>query len=378
MGGNLLLELAKLGQCVWLDTLSRTLITSGELSRLTESNSVTGVTTNPSIFQKAINGSDDYDESVKRLIGDNYTDPKELFFHLAIEDVAAAADMLRRTYESSQGRHGFVSIEVSPDLAYDTEATIAEARWLFSTLGRKNIMVKVPATWEGLPAIEQLIADGVNVNVTLLFSVNRYVEVADAFMKGLERRVSQNHAVNDIASVASFFISRVDAFVDGLLEEHIANEKSDSGKAKLRSLMGKAAVANAKIAYRKAEEIMAGERFRRLAEKGARFQRLLWGSTSTKNPAYSDIKYVQELIGPMTVNTMPLDTLNALMNDGEAKVTIRDRLDEAKRLFDDLRSVGIDIEEVASELERQGVKAFSDSYFALLEEIARKRDKFIV
>ncbi len=378
MGANRVLELAKLGQCIWLDTLSRKMIKSGELSRLTGVDGISGVTTNPSIFQKAISGSDDYDESLKKLISDNYTDPKELFFQLAIEDVGAAADTLRQTYESSKGQHGFVSIEVSPDLAYDTEATIAEARWLFSTLGRKNIMVKVPATREGLPAIEQLTADGVNVNVTLLFSVNRYVEVADAFMKGLERRTNQNHAIDDIASVASFFVSRVDTLVDKLLEERIDDEKSDSGKATLRGLMGRAAVANAKIAYRKGEEIMAGERFKRLEEKGARFQRLLWGSTGTKNPAYSDIKYVQELIGPMTVNTVPLNTLSALMDHGEAKVTIRDGLDAAERLFDDLRFVGIDIEEVADELERQGVKAFSDSYFALLDDIALKRDKFIV
>lgn len=378
MGANRVLELAKLGQCIWLDTLSRKMITSGELSRLTGVDGVSGVTTNPSIFQKAISGSDDYDESLRKLISENYTDPKELFFQLAIEDVGAAADTLRRTHESSKGQHGFVSIEVSPDLAYDTEATIAEARWLFSTLGRKNIMVKVPATKEGLPAIEQLTADGVNVNVTLLFSVNRYVEVVDAFMRGLEKRISQNHAVDDIASVASFFVSRVDTLVDKLLEERIVQEESDSGKEKLRNLMGKAAVANAKIAYRKGEEIMAGHRFKRLEEKGARFQRLLWGSTGTKNPAYSDIKYVQELIGPMTVNTVPLNTLNALLDHGEAKVTIRDGLDAAESLFDDLRSVGIDIEDVADELEKQGVKAFSDSYFALLDDIALKRDKFIV
>jgi transaldolase len=376
MGGSPVFELAKLGQCVWLDTLSRKMIDSGELSKITGVDGASGVTTNPSIFQKAISGSEDYDESLKKLIRDNVMEPKELFFQLAFEDVAAAADILRQTYEKSKGKHGFVSIEVAPDLAYDTEATIAEARWIFSTLGRKNIMVKVPATSEGLPAIEQLTADGVNVNVTLLFSVKRYEEVADAFMKGLERRLDQNHAIDDIASVASFFISRVDTLIDSLLEEKIKNAGSDSDRDRYKDLMGKAAVANAKLAYKRGEAIMASDRFKKLEEKGARFQRLLWGSTSTKNPEYSDIKYVQELIGPMTINTLPLETIQAFVDHGEAKVTIKDDIDSVEQLFEELGSVGIDIEDVAEELERQGVKSFADAYFALLDEIEKKRDKF--
>jgi len=378
MGDNAVMGLAKLGQCVWLDTLSRGLIESGELSRLAAVDGISGVTTNPSIFQKAISGSADYDESLKKLIQENYTDPKELFFSLAIEDVGAAADTLRRTYAPSGGQHGFVSIEVSPDLAHDTEATIAEARWLFSTLGRKNIMVKVPATREGLPAIEQLTADGVNVNVTLLFSVKRYEEVVEAYLRGLQQRVSQNHAVNEIASVASFFVSRVDTFVDRLLEELIEGAASEAEKEKLKGLMGRAAVANAKLAYRLGEQIKAGNRFKGLAGQGARPQRLLWGSTGTKNPAYSDIKYVQELIAPETVNTMPLDTVKAFMDHGEPRVTIRDDIDSAEGLLKELRSLGIDIEEVAQRLEEQGVKLFSDAYFALLDEIAKKRDKFLL
>jgi len=375
MGGNPVFKLAELGQCVWLDTLSRKLINSGELLQLAEVDGVSGVTTNPSIFQKAISGSADYDASLKALIANNVMDPKELFFQLAFEDVGAAADTLRPIYEKSKGKYGFVSIEVAPDLAYDTEATITEARWIFSTLGRKNIMVKVPATKEGLPAIEQLTADGVNVNVTLLFSVKRYEEVAEAYMRGLEKRLSQNHAIDDIASVASFFVSRVDTLIDDILEEKI---KSASGgeKSKLQGLVGKAAVANAKLAFKRGEAIMAGERFKGLAEKGANFQRLLWGSTSTKNPAYSDIKYVQELIGPETINTIPTDTIKAFIDHGEPKVTIRDDADSVEPLFEELKSVGIDIEDVASKLEKQGVKSFADAYFELLDEIARKRDKF--
>jgi transaldolase len=377
MAGNTIAELTRLGQDVWIDNLSRELIESGELKRLTNEVGITGVTSNPTIFQKAISGKDDYDESIRRLLGLNVSDPKELFFQLAFEDVGAAADLLRRKYEESRGRHGFVSIEVAPDLAYDTETTISEVRWIFSSLGRKNVMVKVPATKEGLPAIEQLTADGVNVNVTLLFSVKRYEEVVDAYMKGIERRISQNHAVGEIASVASFFVSRVDTLVDKLLDEKIQGASSDAEKKKLGGLRGKAAVANARLAYEKGEEIRNSERFKSLAVRGANWQRLLWGSTSTKDPAYSDIKYVQELIGPDTVNTMPNDTIGAYLDHGDPKVTIKDDGDSAEELFGELRSVGIDIGEVTAELEKEGVKKFADSYFALLDEISKKRDKLV-
>lgn len=377
MAGNTIAELTRLGQDVWIDNLSRELIESGELKRLTNEVGITGVTSNPTIFQKAISGKDDYDESIRRLLGLNVSDPKELFFQLAFDDVGAAADLLRRKYEESRGRHGFVSIEVAPDLAYDTETTISEVRWIFSSLGRKNVMVKVPATKEGLPAIEQLTADGVNVNVTLLFSVKRYEEVVDAYMKGIERRISQNHAVGEIASVASFFVSRVDTLVDKLLDEKMQGVASDAEKKKLAGLRGKAAVANARLAYEKGEEIRNSERFKSLAARGANWQRLLWGSTSTKDPAYSDIKYVQELIGPDTVNTMPEETIKAFLDHGDPKVTIKDDGGSAEALFGELRTVGIDIGEVATELEKEGVKKFADSYFALLDEISKKRDKLV-
>lgn len=378
MAVNTILGLDELGQSVWIDTLSRELIETGELKRLINEVGLSGVTSNPTIFQKAVSGKDDYDESIRRLLGLNLSDPKEMFFQLAFEDIGAAADLLRRKHEESHGRRGYVSIEVSPDLAYDTETTIAEVRWIFSSLGRKNVMVKVPATKEGLPAIEQLTADGVNVNVTLLFSVKRYEEVADAYMKGIERRLSQNHAVGDIASVASFFVSRVDTLADQLLDEKIQNASSEAEKKKLNDLKGKAAVANAKIAYQKGEEIRSSDRFKALAEKGANWQRLLWGSTSTKDPAYSDIKYVQEIIGPDTVNTMPLETIDAYLDHGEPRITINDDMNSAEHLFEELRSVGIDIEDVAAQLEKEGVKKFADSYFELLDEIAKKRDKLTV
>lgn len=378
MAANTILGLDELGQSVWIDTLSRELIETGEIKRLINEVGLSGVTSNPTIFQKAVSGKDDYDESIRRLLGLNLSDPKEMFFQLAFEDIGAAADLLRRKHEESHGRRGYVSIEVSPDLAYDTETTIAEVRWIFSSLGRKNVMVKVPATKEGLPAIEQLTADGVNVNVTLLFSIKRYEEVADAYMKGIERRLSQNHAVSEIASVASFFVSRVDTLADQLLDEKIQNASSEAEKKKLNDLKGKAAVANAKIAYGRGEEIRNSDRFKALAERGANWQRLLWGSTSTKNPAYSDIKYVQEIIGPDTVNTMPLETIDAYLDHGDPRITIKDDLNSAEHLFDELRSVGIDIEDVAAQLEKEGVKKFADSYFELLDEIAKKRDKLTV
>ncbi len=375
--GNPIHGLARLGQCVWLDTLSRQLINSGRLRELSGSGVVSGVTTNPSIFQKAISGSSDYDDSMRRLIREGCTGDKDLFFQLAIEDVGAAADTFRRSYEKSKGRHGFASIEVAPDLAYDTNATIAEARWLFSALGRKNIMIKVPATREGLPAIEQLTADGVNVNATLLFSVRRYEEVAGAFMAGLERRMRNNHAIDEIASVASFFVSRVDTLVDSRLEGLAADAGPGAAADTYARLSGRAAVANARLAYQSGKGIRQSERFRRLEARGARFQRLLWGSTGTKNPSYSDIKYVQELIGPDTINTMPMETIRAYMERGEPEVTIEDDLEGAGKLFDELRAAGIDMEEVARELETDGVRKFADSYFELLSEIGRKKERFL-
>ena len=378
MKKNPLIALKELGQSVWLDTLSRKLINSGELKRLIDEEGLSGITSNPSIFQKAISGSNEYDLSLQRLLEQGARDEKELFLGLAFEDISTSADMLRPTYQVTGGRDGFVSIEVSPDLAYDTGATIAEARRLFSALNRKNVLVKVPGTKQGLPAIEQLTSEGVNVNVTLLFSVERYEEVIEAYFRGLEQRVSKGQPIHEITSVASFFVSRVDTLTDKLLETRLSSATSKAEKDKITSLFGKAAVANAKIAYKKYKNIFSGRRFLTLKEKGGGIQRILWGSTGTKNPKYSDIKYVEELIAPDSINTLPETTLDAFKDHGQAKITISDHLEEAERVFPELKSAGIEINDVTEQLEREGVKLFSDSFFTLLKEIAQKRDSFLL
>ena len=378
MNKNPLMALKELGQSVWLDNLSRKLINSGELKRFIDEDGLSGITSNPTIFQKAISGSTDYDTSLHRMIDQGVKDEKALFFELAIEDVSHAADMLWPVYQSNKGLDGFVSIEVSPNLAYDTEPTISEARRLFSTIGKKNILVKVPATKQGLPAIEQLTSEGVNVNVTLLFSVERYEEVVEAYLRGLERRVSKGQPINEITSVASFFVSRVDTLTDKLLETQLSSATSKAKRDKITSHFGKAAAANAKIAYRKYKNIFSGKRFFTLKTKGGLIQRILWGSSGTKNPKYSDVKYVEELIGPDSINTMTEATIKAFRDHGQAKITISDHLEEVEKLFQELRSVGIEIKDVTEKLENEGVKLFSDSFFALLKEIAQKRDSFLL
>jgi transaldolase len=377
MNKNALIGLKEIGQSVWLDNLSRKLIQSGELKRLIDEDGLSGITSNPTIFQKAISGSTDYDSSLQKMIDKGVKDEKELFLGLAMEDVSEAADLLWPTYQSANGQDGFVSIEVSPDLAYDTDATISEARRLFSTIGKKNILVKVPGTKQGLPAIEQLTSEGVNVNVTLLFSTERYEEVAEAYLKGLERRASKGQPIDEIASVASFFVSRVDTLTDKLLEARPSSATSKAEKDKMANLSGKAAVANAKIAYKKYRSIFSDRRFLTLKAKGGHLQRILWGSTGTKNPKYSDIKYVEELIAPDSINTLPEATIQAFKDHGQAKITINNDLKEVERLFPELKSMGIDIREVTEQLEKEGVQLFSDSFFALLKEIARKRDLFL-
>jgi len=377
MNNNPLIGLRELGQSVWLDNLSRKLINSGELMRLIDEDGLSGITSNPTIFQKAISGSTDYDASLQKMINKGIKDEKELFLGLAIEDVSNGADMLWPVYQSTNGMDGFVSIEVSPDLAYDTDATIAEARRLFSTLNRKNILVKVPATKQGLPAIERLISEGVNINVTLLFSIERYEEVAEAYLSGLEKRKSKGQPLHEIASVASFFVSRVDTLADKLLETRLSSAASKAEKDKIMSLFGKAAVANAKIAYKKYKNIFSGKRFLTLKEKGGCIQRILWGSTGTKNPKYSDIKYVEELIAPDSVNTLPETTLMAFKDHGQAKVTIHNGLEEAEKLPEELKSFGVELDQVTEQLENEGVRSFSDSFFTLLNEITAKRDSFL-
>ena len=378
MNRNPLIGLKELGQSVWLDNLSRKLINSGELKRLIDEDGLSGITSNPTIFQKAISGSPDYDASLRRMLDQGIKDEKELFLGLAFEDISAAADLLWPVYRATHGLDGFVSIEVSPDLAYETEATIGEAKRLFSAIGKRNILVKVPATKQGLPAIEQLIGEGVNVNITLLFSIERYEKVTEAYLKGLEKRVSKGQPIDEIASVASFFVSRVDTLTDKLLGTHLSSGGSKDERDKIAGLLGKAAVANAKIAYKKYKQIFSGSRFLALREKGGRLQRILWGSTGTKNPAYSDIKYVEELIGPDSINTMTEATIKVFRDHGQVRITIGDGFEKAERLFQELKSLGIDIHDVTEQLEREGVELFSDSFFSLLKEIAKKRDSSLL
>lgn len=375
MNGHPVRKLLEIGQSIWLDNLSRNLIKSGELKRFIDEDGITGITSNPTIFQKAISGSMDYDASLKSLMQKEVRDERELFIALAIEDITMAADLLWPVYQKSGGRDGFVSIEVSPDLAYDADRTVAEARRLFSTIGRKNILIKVPATKQGLPAIEQLIREGINVNVTLLFSARRYEEVAEAYLRGLEGRVNQGKSINEVASVASFFVSRVDTLIDKLLQARLSSTLSEAQNPKIKNLLGKAAVANAKIAYNKYREIFTGKRF--LALKGAQWQRILWGSTGTKNPNYSDVKYVDELIGPDSINTIPENTLKAFIDHGKVAVTINDQLEEAEGLSAELKTFGVDINQVTGQLENEGVKLFADSFTSLLKEIAEKRDSIL-
>jgi transaldolase len=375
MKTNPIRKLLKITERIWLDNLSRNLINSGGLQRLIYEEGVTGVTSNPTIFQKAISGSKDYDASLRGFLADGMRDEKELFLGLAIEDVSRAAQLFWPVYLRSGGLDGYISIEVSPDLANDTEKTVAEAKRLFLAIGRKNILIKVPGTREGLPAIEELTGEGVNVNVTLLFSVTRYEEVADAYLRGLEKRTRMGKPIEEVVSVASFFVSRLDTLVDKLLEARLASAASEEERQKIKSLLGRAAVANAKLAYKKYRAIFSGRRFRSLPK--ARIQRILWGSTGTKNPAYSDVKYVDELIGRDSINTLPDSTLKAYLDHGQTRVTIDKGVREAEEIFAQLKELGIDIGRVTEDLEKEGVKLFSDSFFALLKEIAQKRDAFL-
>jgi transaldolase len=374
MDKNPLRELRGMGQCVWLDNLSRDLMVSGILKGMIEEDGIAGVTSNPTIFQKAMSGSSLYDGSLKNMLKGGITDAKELFLGLAIEDIRDAADLLQKVYGKSGCLSGYVSIEVSPDLAYDTSGTIHEARRLLTSVGRKNVLVKVPATKKGLPAIEQLTREGVNVNITLLFSVARSKEVAEAYIRGLEQRIEKGEPVDEMVSVASFFVSRVDTLVDKLLQERLDSASSHEEKEKITRLFGKAAVANSKIAYQEFKKIFSTPRFLSLRKKGANIQSLLWASTSTKDPRYNDVKYVEELIASGTVNTMPEATMKAFKDHGKVRISIEDSLEEADALFRELKSLGIDMEPVTDQLEKEGVKAFSDSYFALLDEIAKRRD----
>ncbi len=363
----------KYGQSVWLDYIRRHLLESGEFSRLMAEDGITGVTSNPSILEKAIAGSTDYDEDLKGFEKRGDHDAAEIYEHLAVADIRRAADLLRPVYAAADGRDGFVSLEVSPYLASDTAGTVAEARRLWKAVDRVNLMIKVPATPEGLPAIRTLIAEGINVNVTLLFSRDVYRRVVEMYMAGLEERVKAGGSLGKIASVASFFVSRIDTAVEKIIEDRMARATA-SEKAALEGLVGKAAIANAKMAYQDWKEICAGERWRALQMLGARPQRLLWASTSAKNPRFRDVVYVESLIGPDTVDTIPPATLDAFRSHGEGENRLESGLDEARGTLRTLEKMGISMEQVTQRLLVEGLRAFSASFDALMASIEKKRD----
>ncbi len=370
---NPLKALENHGQSVWLDYLRRRLITGGELERLIVEDGLKGITSNPSIFEKAIGGSTDYDDALKTLERERDINPGKLYERLAIEDIRMAADALRPVHDETGGRDGLVSIEVSPYLAQDTEATITEARRLWRETGRDNLMIKVPATAAGLPAIRQLIGEGINVNITLLFSLRVYDQVAEAYLAGLETLLADGGDVHRIASVASFFVSRVDTAVDARIEERLQQTKEPDERAILQRLLGKIAIANARLAYQRYKEIFHGERWERLRQAGARTQRLLWASTGTKNPRYSDVRYIEELIGPDTVSTIPPATMDAFRHHGKPRTSIEEDVAEARQAMTELEQVGISLDQITDQLTTDGVRLFSDAADKLFGAIARKR-----
>ena len=375
MNSNPLRELNRVGQSVWQDYIRRGEMLSGDLKRVIDEDGISGVTSNPTIFEKAITGSKDYDQSIRKLVEEGLEGPK-LFERLAVEDIQMACDLFRPVYDETDGADGFVSIEVSPKLARDTEGSIAEARRLWHSVNRPNVMVKIPGTKEGLPAIEACLAEGININITLLFAVERYVEVANAYLRALDRRVREGKPVDRLASVASFFVSRIDTLADQQLSTLLQTASPDR-RSKIEGIMGKVAIANAKIAYQEYKRLFAGGEFQSFAKKGARVQRVLWASTSTKNAKYSDVLYVENLIGKDTINTLPPATAIAFRDHGKVRLTLDEGLDEARQVLASLGEVGIELRAVTSRLEGDGVEAFSKDYDKLLQGLAEKRQKIL-
>ena len=361
------------GQAVWLDFLARGFVAKGDLKKLIDTDGVKGVTSNPSIFEKAIGSSDEYDGPIGKALKGGDRNVADLFERLAVEDIQSAADVLRPVYDHLNGHDGFVSLEVSPYLAMDTKGTVTEARKLWKDVRRKNLMVKVPATPEGLPAIEQLTGEGISINITLLFSQKVYLQVAEAYLKGLEKYVAKGGDPSHVASVASFFVSRIDSVVDKQLDEKIAKANDPSEKERLAALKGKVAIANAKMAYQDYKRLFAGSRWEKLAAKGARPQRLLWASTGTKNKDYSDVLYVEELIGPNTVNTVPPATLDAFRDHGKLRDSLEENIDDARRVLDEFARSGISLDQITADLVKDGVKLFADAADKLYGAVASKR-----
>ncbi len=373
---NPLIELNRFGQSIWFDSISRSLVTTGELEGMMEELAVTGITSNPSIFEKAISAGSDYDADIRDAAARGL-DNHELLTDLFIQDIRKAARILLPVYEKTWGRDGFVSIEVNPLLARDVKGTIREAQALHSSIDMPNILIKVPATVEGVEAVEELLYDGLNINVTLLFSVERYRDVARAYVRALQRRLKEKLPVKGIFSVASFFVSRVDTLFDAVLQDMAEKTPEEDRKAALLGLVSKVAVANAKLAYISHGEIFKDEAFGPLREAGAGEQKLLWASTSTKNRAYSDVKYVEELIGKDTINTIPLKTMLAFKDHGTVAPTLCQGLDEARAVMASLDDLGVDYRALTYKLEVDGVKAFADSYEGLLEGVMAKKASLV-
>ncbi|MCG2462543.1 transaldolase [Flavobacteriaceae bacterium F89] len=360
---NRLLEIQNHGQSIWLDLLDRKIMDTGELQRLIDEDGLRGLTSNPAIFEKAISKSTDYDNDIDHLAKqeDNI---EAIFFDLAIKDIQRAADLFKPVYDKTKGEDGFVSLEVSPFLARDTEGTIKQARELWEKVDRKNVMIKIPSTKEGLPAIRKCISEGININITLLFGLPRYKEVTEAYLGGLEDRLMANKPIGNIASVASFFLSRIDVMIDPILTEKGIND-----------LKGEVAIASAKKAYSIYQEVFTNDSFKALEVKGARPQRVLWASTSAKDPAFSDVKYVEALIGQKTINTLPVDTIDAFRDHGQAANTLTKNLDHATQILKRLRESGIDLDQITQKLEDEGIKKFNAAFDALLKVIDTQRKK---
>ncbi|WP_226064186.1 transaldolase [Kaistella polysaccharea] len=360
---NPLNKIRNLGQSIWLDLLDREIMTSGKLQSLIDNDDLRGLTSNPSIFEKAISGSSDYDEDIVKL-AQKETDNSAIFFDLAIDDIQKAADIFKPVYDSTGGKDGFVSLEVSPYLARDTDGTIEQARELWKRVGRKNVMIKIPGTKEGLIAIRECLREGININVTLLFGLPRYREITEAFMGGLEDRLAEGNSIKDVASVASFFLSRIDVMVDPMLKENGADD-----------LVGKVAIASAKKAYQIYQEMIESDRFKKLEESGAQRQRVLYASTGTKDPSFSDVLYVESIIGKDTINTLPIETIDAFRDHGNAEETLTTNIDEANNTMDELKEKGIDIDKITQKLENEGIEKFNQAYEKLIKSIDSQRRK---
>ncbi|MFZ0958659.1 MAG: transaldolase, partial [Candidatus Sulfotelmatobacter sp.] len=372
---NPLKELLNYGQSMWLDYIRRDLFTTGKLKQMIADDGLRGMTSNPAIFEKAIGESSLYDDMLKSLSSRDDLDTTARFEQIAIRDIQDAADTLRPVYDSSQFRDGYVSLEVSPYLARKTQETIAEARRLWKAVNRENVMIKIPGTAEGLPAIRTAIGEGININVTLLFAQEVYVKVAEAYLAGLEELAARGGNLKKEAGVASFFISRIDSLVDGMIDAKLKTTTDSQQQALLKSLLGKVAIANGKLTYQRYQKIFSGPRWQALAAKGAQTQRVLWASTSTKNPAYRDVLYAEELIGPDTVDTMPPATIDAFRDHGRVRNSLTEDVPAAQKTMDDLAKAGISIKEVTDKLTDDGVKLFADAFDKLLAAVAKKTQR---